>query len=300
MSFAQALHAAGLRPREIKADGRIHRCPTEGKPRSDSGWYVLHIDGHGVWGDWTTGGGEALGHWQDEHATAIARPELEARLKAQRNRERAERIAAMKRARELWHRSRPLNRPHPYIANKGLTPLGCAGLRQHEGMLVVPVWHGEWIISLQTITPDGTKRFAYGAPVRGGAYVIERPRAAVTAICEGLATGLAVFQSIRHARVIVAFNAGNLLPVIDRMKPRGSVVICADNDWGTKAKRGFNPGIEKATNAAELIDCGVAYPKDIEGTDWADYLKEVGDGAARQLERQVLAAARYVAPGVTS
>lgn len=128
---------------------------------------------------------------------------------------------------------------------------------------MVPVWHGDWLISVQTIGLDGVKRFWPGAPVKGGCVVLDRPRAAVTVLCEGLATGLALFQSMRQARVVVAFDAGNLLPVVDRLKPTGSVVIAADNDHATLAKRGFNPGLDKARNAAELIGCGVAYPREL-------------------------------------
>lgn len=298
MTFELALRSAGLLPRakDIAADGRIHRCPTEAKPRSDAGWFVLHADGHGVFGDWSTGSSEPTGYWQDEHAQHVDRAELDRRMADQRRAQRDEQLAAMRRARELWARCRPLNRLHPYISAKGLSPLGCAGLREHDGLLVVPVWRGEWMVSLQTIAPDGTKRFAYGAPVRAGSYIIDRPRAALTVICEGLATGLALYQSIRHARVVVAFNAGNLLPVVELLKPTGSVVIAGDNDHGTKEKRGFNPGIEKAENAAELIGCGVWWPKGIEGTDAADWLREIGGNAGKQLERQVIAAARYVLP----
>ncbi len=291
MNFAQVLADSGLRPRDIVADGKWRRCATDDKPKKRNGAYVLHPDGRGFWRNWATD--LELNSWRDETAS-MSRPVDQAKLQAQRERERAYRIQAMRSARAFWSAARPLSRPHKYIADKGLSPLGCAGLRAHDGLLVVPVWHGDWIISVQTITFDGVKRFWAGAPVKAGAFVIDRPHASVTAIVEGLATGLAVFQSMRQARVIVAFDAGNLLPVVDRMKPSGSVVICADNDHGTQAKRGTNPGVEKARNAAELIGCGVAYPQGIEGTDWADYLKEIGQGADRKLERAVLAQARYV------
>ena len=98
----------------------------------------------------------------------------------------------------------------------------------------------------------------------------------------------------RGNQVVVCFDAGNLLPVVQRIKPTGSVVMAADNDIGTQAKRGFNPGLEKATNAAELIGAGVAYPRGIEGTDWADFLAQVGEGAARKAERLILGQAKYV------
>lgn len=301
MNFAQALQAAGLRPREIVADGKIRRCDTEAKPGRRNGWYCLHADGTGVWGDWASGGGEALGHWRDESSTidAAAAARMAQRTKAQRERERAARIQAIRSARDYWQRSRACNRLHPYLQNKGLSALGTAGLRENDGLLVVPVmWRGR-VISTQSIHPDGTKRFAYGAPVKGGCYVIERPRAAITVVCEGLATGLAVYQCVRTARVVVAFDAGNLSPVTQELKPHGSVVFAADNDAGTQARRGMNPGIEKATNAAELIGAGVVWPQGIEGTDFADALKQYGPTGARRIERAIQAGVKYVPQGVT-
>lgn len=293
--FRDALRAAGLHPRDVVADGRVRRCTTESKPHKRNGWYVLHQDGRGVWGDWTTGDGSALGHWSDGRAVNSAGSAASDAAQARRReRERAYRVQAMASARAYWREARPLNRIHHYVESKGLSPLGCAGLRANDGMLVVPVWFGDRITSVQTISPDGEKRFWPGAPVKAGCYLMDRPKAAVTAFCEGLATGLAVFQSVRMARVVVAFDAGNLLPVVQRLQPHGSVVFCADNDWATLAKRGFNPGIEKATNAASLIGAGVAYPKDIEGTDWADALHEWGPSGARRIEREILAGARYV------
>ncbi len=289
VTFDQAMRLSGLHPRAIVADSKWRRCATDDHPKKRNGAYVLHPDGRGYWRNWATESG--ISSWRDDSASRAA-PVDEAKLRMQR--ERAYRAQAIRSARAFWHNARALNRPHPYIERKGLAPLGCAGLRQHDGLLVVPVWLGDTLISVQTIHPDGTKRFWPGAPVKAGAYVIDRQRAAVTAIVEGLATGLAVFQSVRQARVIVAFDAGNILPVVDRIRPTGSVVICADHDWKTLAKRGFNPGLDKANNAAVLIGCGVAYPDGIEGSDWCDYLHEIGEGAARKLERLVLSKARYV------
>ena len=295
MSFEQSMRADGLMPSDIVADGRIRRCKTDAHPSKRNGWYVLHADGRGAWGDWASGSGSALGHWHDAQATLrAADPAAQERIKRQREQERAHRIQAMRSARAFWHQARPLNRPHPYIERKGLSPLGCAGLRQHDGLLVVPVWAGEWITSVQTITAEGEKRFWYGAPVDSGAYALRRDRAAVTVFAEGLSTALAIFQSVRAASVVCCFNAGNLLKAAQAYKPHGSVVIAADHDHGPLMRRGFNPGLDAARKVADLIGCGVAYPQDIEGTDWCDYLKEVGEGAHRKAERAILAAARYV------
>lgn len=292
MSFENAMRASGLIPGAIVADGKWRRCKTTDKPGKRNGAFVLYPDGRGYFRNWATDDG--VNSWRDETVTQ-ARAVDPAIAQRQREKDRAYRLQAMRSARSFWSSARPLNRLHPYLDRKGLSPLGCAGLRGADGLLVVPVWHGEWIVSIQTITTDGAKRFWPGAPVKAGAFVIDRPRAALTVVCEGLATGLALFQSVRQARVVVAFDAGNIMPVIDRMRPTGSVCIAADNDHGTQARRGVNPGLEKARNAAELIGCGVAYPEGIEGTDFADLLKEYGQGGAKRIERLILAGARYVA-----
>lgn len=296
MNFEQALQLAGLRPRDVPADGRIHRCPTKTHPKKRNGWFILFPDGRrGVWGDNAQAPRQALGTWTaegyEQHTPTAAERERQKRI---RERARADRIAAIRRARDYWNAARPCSRLHPYLAAKGLSPVGTIGLREHDGLLVVPVmWRGR-VLSFQSIHQDGTKRFAAGAPVKGGCWVIERPRAAITCIVEGLATGLAVFQCVRTARVIVAFDAGNLAPASQAMKPHGSVVFCADNDIGTQEKRGFNPGIEKARAAAEVIGAGVSYPQGIGGTDWADALREWGEPGAKRIERLIQAGVRYV------
>jgi putative DNA primase/helicase len=297
-SFADALRIAGLLPRDIEADGRLRRCPTKTHPHRRNGWYVLHMDGNrGVWGDNAVAPRQALGTWNAEGAQY--RPPTAAEQERQRrarDQQRQARLTAMRAAAAYWTQAKPCGRLHPYLDAKGLQPLGTTGLRQHGDALVVPVvWRGR-VISVQTIRADGTKRFWPGAPVKAGCFEITRQRAAVTVICEGLATGLAVFQAVRNARVVVAFDAGNLMPVVDLLRPTGSVVLAADNDHGTMARLGVNPGLDKARNAAELIGAGVAYPQGIEGTDFADWLKEGGALAARRIERAVLAGARYV-PG---
>lgn len=290
MSFEQALAASGLRPRVVIADGRWRRCATDDKPRKKNGAYVLHPDGRGYFKNWATD--LDLNKWEEAGAQRATHIDP-AVVQRRREEERAYRIKAMAGARARWAESRPMRGLHPYLEAKGLTAAGCAGLRVFNDLLVVPVWFGQSITSIQTIDADGNKRFWPGAPVKAGAYVMDRKNAAVTAICEGLATGLAVYQSVRSARVLVAFDAGNLVSVVDRLRPTGNVVICADNDHATQARTGINPGIQKATGAAELIGAGVAYPKGIHGSDWADALAEWPNGA-RRIEREILAGGRYV------
>ena len=303
MRFEDALRMAGLIPRAIVPDGKIRRCGTVDKPKSDNGWYVLHPD-HGVWGDWASGSSEPTGSWRDEtvQSDPARMAEIARQAAARRAQEKADRMLAIQGARGFWSDASPLSRPHPYVERKGLTPFGCAGLRTRDGLLLVPMlWvteGGQSLLNVQSIRADGEKKFRWNAPVSGCCYVMDRPQAALTVIVEGLATGLAVYQSVRTARVVVAFNAGNLLPVAQQLQKvgrlSGSVCFFADNDLGTFHRRGFNPGIDFAKKAADATGGGVAWPEGIEGTDAADFLAEVGEGAQRKLERLVLANAKYV------
>ena len=291
MDFRSALMAAGLRPRDIVADGKWRRCATDDKPAKRNGAYVLHPEGRGFWRNWAAD--DAVSTWTED-STTRAQAVDPAVAERRRQQERNDRIQAIRRARAQWGEARPCRLLHPYLERKGLSALGTVGLRELDGWLVVPVlWRGR-VISVQRIHPDGTKRFAVGAPVKGGHYAITRERAALTVLCEGLATGLAVYQCVRNATVIVCFDAGNLLPVVQELRPTGNAILAADNDIGTLARRGFNPGLDKARNAAELIGAGVAWPDGIDGTDYADMLRELGPAGARRIERSILGASKYV------
>jgi len=313
MNFETALRLAGLQPpAQIIDDGKWRRCKTEGHKSKKNGAYKLDIGGQRGWyRDWSDGLGVRF--WSsDEAPRAPTAADLE-RQRKQRDEARARRVEGVRRARQLWADGASY-RPHPYLIDKGLSALGCQVLRLWIGSvwqdiddtlpkqvkdtwLLVPLYWRDKLVNVQRISSKGLKVQMPGAPQKACSLILGQSSAAVTVICEGLATGLAVYQSMRNVRVVIAFNAENLQPVAQELKPTGSVVFAADNDWKTALKphmHGVNPGISKAQNAAELIGAGVAWPEGIEGTDYADLLKEVGPGAAKQLERQILAKARYI------
>jgi putative DNA primase/helicase len=238
---------------------------------------------------------------------------IQAAVAKKREEDRRKRVNGVAAARKLWADGATYS-GHSYVNSKGLSALGCHHLRLWHGAvrmdvsntdkpnyqdvvddwLLVPMYWRDRLINVQRISTSGVKMQMPGAPQIGAYLHLGRPRAAVTCVVEGLATGLAVFQSMKNARVLVAFYADNLLPVVQEAKPTGNVIFVADNDHGTLAKRGVNPGIEKATNAAKLIGAGVAWFDGIEGTDAADALKEWGQGANKRIERLILAKSRYV------
>lgn len=312
MTFEQALRQAGLQPGVIVDDGKWRRCKTDAHKSKKNGAYKLAIGGQRGWfRDWSDGLGVRT--WgTDAPVRSPSAADME-RQRKHREAERAKRVAGVRKVRELWANGNQY-RPHPYITGKGLTAQGCHILRTWTGevwqnaddrypervrdtWLLAPLYWRDRLVNVQRIGSRGLKLQMPSAPQKACSLILGAPSAAVTVICEGLATGLAVYQSMRSVRVVIAFFADNLLPVVEELKPSGSVVIAADNDWKTAAKphmHGVNPGISKAQNAASLIDAGVAWPEGIDGSDWADFLKERGAGAGRQLERLILAQAKYV------
>jgi putative DNA primase/helicase len=273
MDFRQTLEAAGLLPKDIVADGAWHRCKTVDHLKKLNGSYKLFADGRtGLLQNHATMSEVAT--WRA--GTDSVQPIIsQAQIQAKQNEARRNLIQATQAARKFWYACKPIRFGHSYLTEKLLSMAGCDGLRiDADGWLVVPVMFDGNLISVQRIAPDGTKRFWSGASVKGGSYIIQPTRFSMTALCEGLATGLAVYQCLPDCRVIVTFDCGNMVEVSKRLSIHGLSVIAADNDHKTFEKIGKNPGIDHGTEAAKQIKCGIAWPTGINGSDFADQLKE--------------------------
>jgi putative DNA primase/helicase len=272
-TFEEFLRAAGLLPRTIAADGRWRRCATVDHPKKKNGAYKLAVDGQVGWcQDWATQSEPTT--WRPDEVTTGAPLDLAAM--AHRAAEaRREQRGAIEGARRFYDGCAPLLGGHPYLEAHGLDMTGCRGLRiDKSGWMVVPAMRGAELLSVQRISIDGEKRFWPGAPVQGASYTIERPHASITVLCEGLATGLAIFAAAPLTRVVVAFHSGNLLRVAEGFPRRGMVCVAADNDHATAERIGKNPGLVAAQEVADVLGCGVVAPEGIQGTDWADYRQE--------------------------
>jgi putative DNA primase/helicase len=124
-------------------------------------------------------------------------------------------------------------------------------------------------------------------------------------ICEGLATGLSLLQCTDYT-VIVAFDAGNLLPVarlMRELRPRACILVCADNDsWTAGAIK--NPGIHHATRAAAAVGGLVAFPQfaDIstQPTDFNDLHQLEDEEAVSTVISRALAAGKVAGPNASS
>lgn len=269
-SFESFLESLGLRPRDI-VPGKWMRCPTETHPRKKNGSYKLAEDGLIGWAmDFAAHAEPAVWRPESGEAPTVDRAAIERR----RSQERRDIAQATRGAQEFYLRCHPVRDEHEYLTRKGLTMEGCSGLKidPRTGALVVPMYVGRTISSVQSITSGGAKRFWPGARTKGATYIIERPGAPVTILCEGLATGLTLFAAVPTSRVVVAFSTGNF-PAAAAAIPSGMRCVAADNDHETEARIGVNPGVVAAHRAAKEMGCGVAIPEG-SGTDWNDYFCE--------------------------
>lgn len=264
MNFESWLRCIGLIPQDI-TPGKWIRCSTENHPRKKNGCYKLADSGTIGWGiDWATMTESATWTADDDKAIVVDRKQIAIR----QDNARQEQAKAIMAAQAYYAACKPLADLHPYLRAKGFeTPV--QGLRiDRDGNLIVPMGQ-----SIQKIMPDGDKRFWPGAPTKGARFLIPHHHPTITILCEGLATGMTLYEAVQNSQVIVCFNAGNLPVVANTLQAKGLVVVAADNDHGTQANIGKNPGVDSATKAAAHIGCGVAIPQCV-GTDWNDYATE--------------------------
>lgn len=286
--FGDAIAAAGLTvPDTINADGAIHRFSTNGRRGDDSGWYMLHTDGvpAGAFGCWRAGLQSTWCGKSDNHMTAAERDAHRQRVEAMRLLREAETAQRQQQASQtaaaLLQQAGAAT-AHPYLAAKGIQP---HGVKVWGDKLLIPMRDSAGKLhSLQTIAPDGDKRFHPGGRVTGCYYGIGKPDS-VLIVCEGFATGASIHECTGKA-VAVAFNAGNLEAVATALHskyPALTIIMAADNDHQTDG----NPGLTKATAAALAVGCVLAVPefsdalKEAKATDFNDLHQLAGVDAVR-------------------
>jgi len=264
--FRDAMIAAGLNTDEqIIDDGVRHRIHIDGDKRTaKNGWYILHGDGipAGAFGSWKH---DVKASWsaKSEHeftpderkAYAKRMDDVRKQNEAEQQRVRAE---ARAKAAEIWAQSTPANDNHPYLVRKQIK---AHGLRESRGKLVLPMYSSDGTLqSLQFIDDEGNKRFLSGGQKRGCYFGIGTKPVDRLIVVEGFATGASVCQAT-GTPVAIAFDAGNLEPVCEalRLKLPSNIAIelWADNDVNTPG----NPGMTKATKAAEKIGATVVAPE---------------------------------------
>ena len=293
--FRSAIEAAGLTPPDhIQDDGELHRFSTGNRRGDKSGWYLLHTDGiaAGAFGCWRAAKHSTWCAKPDNAMTATEREAHRERIKAMRAQREAAEAARQKeeaeKAIDRWH-SASTQCQHPYLARKGVQ---AHRIRQHGDVLLIPLRDTAGTLhSLQTITPDGDKRFR--GRMKGCYHAIGGKPSGRIVICEGYATGASIHEATGEA-VAVAFNTGNLFPVataLHRAHPDLVLLLAADDDH---LKPG-NPGLSAARNTALAVGGFVVMPQFPSGrpdkaTDFNDLAAMAGLGAVRACFFEILEA----------
>jgi putative DNA primase/helicase len=158
---------------------------------------------------------------------------------------------------------------HPYLIKKRIA-VPAIWVTQ-KNFLVIPVLDlAANIRSLQFISPNGEKQFLKGGAIKGNFHQLWSGSNNEIVICEGYATGVTIYKHYApNSSVVVAFNAGNLLPVAQVFRaayPDAEITIAGDCDPS-------GIGQKLAKEAAEATGGKVSIPtfKNNEaGTDFND------------------------------
>jgi putative DNA primase/helicase len=282
------LEAAGLViVGELQVDlprDKFARCKVSGGDGEKRGWYKLFtapesgllVGAYGIWSA-TDPQKFTVQVAKDERKTltaeawaAIRARQADDQRRADAARAREIEACAVKAAR--WWRQLADAGESGYMAKKGFAAGELFGARiSPSGNLVVPVqdltgrtWGLQVIYPTKSrhgrdkdFTPAGLAKkchcFQLGLAQRGG----------VVLLCEGFATGASLYKAT-GLPVVVAFDAGNLLPVAQSLHKAHRhdvrILVCADDDYQTAARTGKNPGRDAAAMAALAVGGAVVWP----------------------------------------
>lgn len=173
--------------------------------------------------------------WTPEEKREVEERAKQAREEhAKTRQELAERAA--KKAQNLWSKAGEIVKPHGYLERKKIKPYSARFL---NGQLVIPMYKDKSLVGLQFIyeqkNEDGVdKRFLTGSDTVGAYCPLGKINedTKVLYVVEGYATGCSVREAT-DLPVVVAFNAGNIEPVIQRLRtklPEAKIVIAGDDD----------------------------------------------------------------------
>ena len=269
IEFADCMIDHGYEPPQYIPTGKIFRFGA-----NYVCWGILFDDrSGGVFGNWKTGE-EIIWQSKKTRYTPYEKEQFAAHIKATKALEDAKReelyAKAANRAQSVLDGARQASPTHPYLVAKKIKPYG---VLQDGANLLIPVYDvlGD-LMSYQSISPTGSKRFFSGGKVSGGMYFLGNVLANQPIyICEGFATAASVFEEQgEEGFCVVAFNAGNLKPVALALKEvmrDCEIVICGDDD---------EAGRKHGKEAARAVQGKVIFPpfqEKKEGlTDWNDYL----------------------------
>lgn len=291
-------HGCLLRPGEPVCDGQTHRVQVEGdKGNVKSGFYVMHLDG-------VPNGYFMNNRTKDSFKNMYFNRGIEEREDPAVIKQRQEEIKKQQEAAEvekkkkeqqiaigLWKQMKHLRNTDsvtsPYFRKKRIPGSFFTFVSDDDSNLVtwIPLYDiNKQLTTVQTISPEGEKRFVKGGKKSGSFHVVLgkiEPKDSTIIICEGYATAASIqycLSAYNDVKVVAAIDAGNLLPVAVSLKnryPNMRYLIAGDNDHLSDV----NVGVQEATRAAEAIGAMVVIPKfadDDTGSDFNDLMISSG------------------------
>lgn len=284
----------GYAPDHIGLTGKLERFSSNGKKVDLSGWYVFFVErdfAAGAFGCWRKGhkytwnSHNGSGRLPEKEWRRISSAIADAQRKTKIERAHKAKQAQQK-AIAMWGAADEPFSEHNYLIRK---QVGAHGIRQSGEQLLIPLCDLDGVLySVQTIAPDGTKRFLSGTPKRGKFCLIGNRlvHSGGVYLCEGYATGASLYETYQRP-VLVAFDSGNLLPVARAYRekfPHIPLTVCADNDRKTEG----NPGLTKAREVCTVFpDVGLIvpeFPDDAPGnfSDFNDLTALLGSRATQE------------------
>lgn len=184
-----------------------------------------------------------------------------------------------------------------YLARKGVQGFGVR--YGADGWLLVPLCDAEGRLwNVQRIAPvkpaKGSDKFLGKGGRKSGLWHVlgDLAGAAVVLVAEGYATAASLHMATGWP-VVVAFDAGNLMHVaktLQGLHPGTLLVVCGDDDMGTQARTGRNPGRDKAEAVARAVGGAAVFPMDLPegGKDFNDMHQACGLEAVQTCVQQAI------------
>lgn len=274
-------------------DGKFHRIKVIGdKGGSLSGSYRYFDDGipHGYFRNHRTGEEIKKSYPREEsyesrltpkELAALREEQLQRMERHKKEQEEQANIVAQNIAQLLHNLPSTLNNPSDYFIKKGISGTEYT-YKDGNNLTWIPLYDKSGkITTVQTIAPDGSKRFFSGGKKHGSFHIINGyiNLQDTIIICEGYATGASIFESlkaynVKNISVVAAMDAGNILPVAKDLKElftNNLFVIACDNDYLSALKTGINPGVNYGEKAAQEINAHVAIPQFASGEVGSDF-----------------------------
>src|SRR5271165_3940159 len=264
-------------------NGRTHRMATLDDDRGEKSlFYVAHSDGRPAGYAKNNRTGEEQ-RWKasavimsKEQFAAIAAPGKLAEREADRAatwEKTAERLRAQL---ETYP---ALSADYDYLQAKRIQ-LQPGVYQTARGSLAIPAYDADGKLwSVQYVNSDGSKRFARESRKDGCFHVLcstdpvaDLSQAGAIVVAEGYATAATLKELYSRANLaekrqvafVAAFDAGNVPHAARALRerfPNAAMVIAADNDVALSQGQGHNPGLAKATEAAEATGAALMVPR---------------------------------------